>query len=126
LPQGQPNSRLPADRVHDLGCNVRLPNLADLQARGCAIYRRILEAERVGQGTVLASQAFERITHPRHHGRAEDPALRFGDPRVIALAGALSTNLLAATGITNKPARLDDRTPVGSLDERRDVAETGA
>src|SRR5262249_2890178 len=33
------------------------------------------------------------------------PALRFGDPRVMALAGALCTTLLAATGITNKSLR---------------------
>ena len=33
------------------------------------------------------------------------PALRFGDPRVKALAGALCTTLLAATGITNKSLR---------------------
>ena len=33
------------------------------------------------------------------------PALRFGDPRVTALAGALCATLLAATGITNKSLR---------------------
>jgi hypothetical protein len=33
------------------------------------------------------------------------PALRFGDPRVQALAGALSVSLLAVTGITNKSLR---------------------
>ena len=33
------------------------------------------------------------------------PALRFGDPRVMALAGALCNTLLAATGITNKSLR---------------------
>ena len=33
------------------------------------------------------------------------PALRFGDPRVQALAGALATTLLAVTGITNKSLR---------------------
>jgi hypothetical protein len=31
--------------------------------------------------------------------------LRFGDPRVMALAGALCTTLLAATGFTNKSLR---------------------
>ncbi len=90
----------------DLGCNARLPNLADLQARARACNRRILEAERAGQGTVLASPAFERIAHPSvdADGR-RTPALRFGDPRVMALAGALTTTLLAATGITNKSLR---------------------
>ena len=33
------------------------------------------------------------------------PALRFGDPRVQALAGALCHTLLAVTGITNKSLR---------------------
>ena len=33
------------------------------------------------------------------------PALRFGDPRVQALAGALCTTMLAVTGITNKSLR---------------------
>ena len=33
------------------------------------------------------------------------PALRFGDPRVQALAGALCTRVLAVTGITNKSLR---------------------
>ncbi|MFD1535366.1 hypothetical protein, partial [Pseudonocardia aurantiaca] len=33
------------------------------------------------------------------------PALRFGDPRVQALAGAICHTLLAVTGITNKSLR---------------------
>jgi hypothetical protein len=90
----------------DLGCNARLPNLDELQAKARAANRRILDAERAGQGTVLASPAFERIAHPSvtAEGR-RTPALRFGDPRVQALAGALCTTLLAATGITNKSLR---------------------
>src|SRR5216684_533728 len=90
----------------DLRCNARLPNLAELQDKARAINRRILDAERAGQGTVLASPAFERIAHPSvtADGR-RTPALRFGDPRVMALAGALCTTLLAATGITNKSLR---------------------
>jgi hypothetical protein len=90
----------------DLGCNARLPNLAELQDKARACNRRILDAERAGQGTVLASPAFERIAHPSvtADGR-RTPALRFGDPRVQALAGALCTTLLAATGITNKSLR---------------------
>ncbi len=90
----------------DLGCNARLHNLAELQdkARGCN--RRILETERAGQGTVLASPAFERIAHPSVDADGRRIlALRFGDPRVQALAGALCTTLLAATGITNKSLR---------------------
>ena len=66
----------------------------------------LLNTERVGQGCVLASPAFERIARPTltQDGRRA-PALRFGDPRVQALAGALCTTLLAVTGITNKSLR---------------------
>jgi hypothetical protein len=90
----------------DLGCNARLPNLEALQAKARAANHRILEAERAGQGTILASPAFERIAHPSAgaDGR-RTPALRFGDPRVMALAGALCATLLAASGITNKSLR---------------------
>ena len=91
----------------DLGCNARLPNLDELQAKARAANRRILEAERAGQGTVLASPAFERIAHPSVDAEGRrTPALRFGDPRVMALAGALCQTLLAATGFTNKNLRV--------------------
>jgi hypothetical protein len=90
----------------DLGCNARLPNLAELQDKARACNKRILETERAGQGTVLASPAFERIAHPSADADGRrTPALRFGDPRVMALAGALCNTLLTASGITNKSLR---------------------
>src|SRR5215218_8465839 len=91
---------------YDLGVQRRLHNLPELQTRARAVNRRLLDTERVGQGCVLASPAFERITHPTTtvDGRRA-PALRFGDPRVQALAGALCVSLLAVTGITNKSLR---------------------
>jgi hypothetical protein len=55
---------------------------------------------------VLASPAFERIARPTlTEGGRKAPALRFGDPRVQAMAGALCTSVLAVTGITNKSLR---------------------
>ena len=90
----------------DLGCNARLPNLDELQAKARAVNRRIVETERASQGTVLASPAFERIAHPSADADGRrTPALRFGDPRVMALAGALCNTLLTASGITNKSLR---------------------
>ncbi len=90
----------------DLRCQRRLVHLDELQARARAINRRLLDTERVGQGCVLASPAFERIARPTltEDGR-KTPALRFGDLRVQALAGALCTTMLAVTGITNKSLR---------------------
>jgi hypothetical protein len=91
---------------YDLGCQRRLRNLGELQARARTANRRLLDTQRVGQGCVLASPAFERIARPTltAEGRRA-PALRFGDPRVQALAGALCHTLLAVTAITNKSLR---------------------
>ena len=90
----------------DLGCLRRLVHLDELQSRARAVNTTLLDTERVGQGCVLASPAFERIARPTltEDGRRA-PALRFGDPRVQALAGALCTTMLAVTGITNKSLR---------------------
>ena len=95
----------------DLGCNARLPNLDELQAKARAANRRILETERAGQGTVLASPAFERIAHPSVDAEGRrTPALRFGDPRVMALAGALCHTPARRNRLhQQEPARLDDR-----------------
>jgi len=57
----------------DLGCQARLPNLDELQTKGRACNQRILHAERVGQGCVLASPAFERIAHPPSMRRGGGP-----------------------------------------------------
>ena len=51
-----------------------LPYLAELQDKARASSRRILEAERAGQATVLASPAFERIAHPSADGRRTRPS----------------------------------------------------
>jgi len=90
----------------DLGCQRRLHNLPELQARARAINARLLDTEKVGQGCVFDSPAFARISQPTltQDGRRA-PGLRFGDPRVMALAGTLASTLYAVTGITNKSLR---------------------
>ncbi|HEX6760311.1 MAG TPA: hypothetical protein VF086_18185 [Propionibacteriaceae bacterium] len=89
----------------DLGCKRRLRHLDQLQAKARAVNARLLDTERVGQGCVLASPAFERAAQPTltEDGR-RSPALRFGDPRVMALLGALCIGL-NAIGFTNRSLR---------------------
>ena len=90
----------------DLGCNRMLGNLPELQAKARAINARLLHTETVGQGTVLVSPVIERITRPTLTGEGRKaPALRFGDLRVQALAGAIAAMLFTVTGITNKTLR---------------------
>ena len=90
----------------DLGCRRMLPNLPELQAKARAINHRLLETETAGQGTVLVSPVIERITRPTVTGDGRKaPALRFGDLRVQALAGATAAMLFTVTGITNRSLR---------------------
>ena len=90
----------------DLRCNRQLQNLPELQAKARAINARLLETETVGQGTALVSPVIERITRPALTGEGRKaPALRFGDLRVQALAGAIACMLFAVTGITNRSLR---------------------
>jgi hypothetical protein len=92
--------------TRDLGVLRRLPNLDELTTKARDVNRRLLDTIRVGQGCVLASPAIERVAQPTltEDGRRA-PALRFGDPRVMALTGALCLNLFAVTGVTNKSLR---------------------
>ena len=89
----------------DLGCKRRLVHLDELQAKARAVNARLLDTERVGQGCVLASPAFARVARSTltEDGR-RSPALRFGDPRVMALLGALCV-ALNALGFTNRSLR---------------------
>ena len=58
--------------AYDIGCQRRLHNLDELQARARAINARLLDTERAGQACVLASPVFERIARPSvDTGRAE-------------------------------------------------------
>ena len=89
----------------DLLCLRRLQHLDELQAKARAVNDRLLDTERVGQGCVLASPAFERVAQSTldEDGR-RSTALRFGDPRVMALLGALCV-WLNSLGFTNRSLR---------------------
>ena len=90
---------------NDLRCQRRLANLDELQAKARDVNTRLLDTERVGQGCVLASPAFERVAQSSVNAEGRRaPALRFGDPRVMALLGALCVSL-NALGFTSRSLR---------------------
>jgi len=86
------------DRIYP---NGYVPNL-QVAGQVVSFNARLLDTERVGQGCVLASPAFERVAQSSltSEGRRA-PALRFGDPRVLALLGALCIGL-NALGFTHR------------------------
>jgi hypothetical protein len=89
----------------DLGILARLEHLPELVAKARQVNRRLLMIERAGQGCAIGSALFERIHQPYIREGQRTGALRFGDPRAMALAGALCCVVHAVTGFTNRSLR---------------------
>jgi hypothetical protein len=88
----------------DLDVPARLHHLPQLIDKARQVNQRLLMIERAGQSCAIGSALFERIHQPHHEGQRTG-ALRFGDQRAMALAGALCHHLGAVTGFTNKSLR---------------------
>jgi hypothetical protein len=89
----------------DLGCQRRLANLHQLQAKARAANRRLLTIQRVGQGCAIETALLAQTSQPSLQEGQRTGALRFGDPRVMALAGALAILLNTVVGFTNRSLR---------------------
>ena len=89
----------------DIGVLARLEHLPELVAKARQVNHRLLMIERAGQGCAIGSALFERIHQPYIREGQRTGALRFGDPRAMALTGALCPVVHAVTGFTNKSLR---------------------
>ncbi|MGH9252896.1 MAG: hypothetical protein ACRD0W_25810, partial [Acidimicrobiales bacterium] len=93
------------NKPSDIGVLARLEHLPELVAKARGVNRRLLMIERAGQGCAIGSALFERIHQPYVREGQRTGALRFGDPRAMALAGALAVCVHAVAGFTNKSLR---------------------
>jgi len=89
----------------DLGCQRRLRHLPELQRKARAANRRLLRIQRAGQSCALSTALFERVAQPTYYGGHRTGALRFGESRVMALAGALCGAIHAVNGFSNRSLR---------------------
>lgn len=89
----------------DFGVLRRLEHLLELVAKGRAANHRILELQSAGQGCAIGPALLERIQQPYVREGQRTGALRFGDKRAMALAGALCLTLHAVAGFTNRSLR---------------------
>jgi hypothetical protein len=89
----------------DLDLRKGLDQLPDLVAKAREVDDRLLMIERAGQGCAIGSALFERIHQPYVWEGQRTGALRFGDTRAMALAGALCVLVHAVAGFTNKSLR---------------------
>jgi hypothetical protein len=93
------------NKPSDIAVLARLEHLPELIAKASAVNGRLLSVERAGQGCAIGSALFERIHQPYHREGQRTGALRFGDPRAMALTGALCAVVHTVTGFTNKSLR---------------------
>jgi len=89
----------------DLGVLSRLEHLAELIGKARAVNRRLLTIQRAGQGCAIETALFARISQPYAWEGQRTGALRFGDVRAMALAGALCMVVHAVAGFSNRSLR---------------------
>jgi hypothetical protein len=88
-----------------------LENLAHLRELGQQVNRKLLEVERVSHHCVLTQDALDRLQQPSVEAGQRVSALRFGDPRVMALLQAITGFAHLPHGFRNR----DLRSPVEAL-----------
>jgi hypothetical protein len=86
-----------------VGRNIR--NLSHLRSIGRNINHRLLTIERVAQNCAIASRTVENIVLPTKDDGQHAPALRWGDPRTVALFAALCGFIATPVGFTNRTLR---------------------
>lgn len=91
---------------NDFGINKGLSNLPYLQKIGREINRRLLEVERVSHNCGLSGDSIQRVVQPTVTEDGEKaPALKFGQPRVMALLVALTLFQHLIDGFHNRDLR---------------------
>jgi hypothetical protein len=91
---------------NDFGVNKGLSNLPYLQKIGREINRRLLEVERVSHNSGMSGDSIQRVVQPTVTADGEKaPALKFGQPRVMALFLALTMFQHLIDGFHNRQLR---------------------
>jgi hypothetical protein len=83
----------------------RIDNLTHLRDLGQQVNRKLLEVERLSHQCVLTQDALDRLQQPTVEGGQRVSALRFGDPRVMALLQAVTAFTHLPRGFRNRDLR---------------------
>jgi len=89
----------------DVGIKRSLKHFDALRQIGRQVNRRLLTLERVAQDCTLSAPSLQQLVLPSVHQGQRAPGLRVGDPRVMALLGALCTMSTLTEGVTNRTLR---------------------
>lgn len=93
------------NNTYDFDIGRRLENLPALREVGFSANRRLLDVQRIGHDCHIGQDAFDQIHRPTECDGQRAAALRFGDPRVLALLGALVLFRLLPLGFRNRDLR---------------------
>jgi hypothetical protein len=83
----------------------RVDNLTHLRDLGQQVNRKLLEVERLSHHCVLTQDALNRLQQPTVEAGQRVSALRFGDPRVMALLQAITAFAHLPRGFRNRDLR---------------------
>jgi len=89
----------------DFYVNKGVANLPYLRDLGEGVNRKLLEVERLSQHCVLTQDALDRLQQPTVADGQRVSALRFGDPRVMAVLQALTAFTHLPRGFRNRDLR---------------------
>jgi hypothetical protein len=91
--------------TYDFAIGRNLRNLDHLRSIGKNINHRLLTVERVAHNCAIASRTVEQIVLPTMDDGQRAPALRWGDPRTMAIFSALCAFVASPDGFTNRTLR---------------------
>jgi hypothetical protein len=120
LKEGAYRIELVSNKPSDLGLLARICHLLELIDKARQVNHRVLMIERAGQGCAIGTALFERIHQPYNREGQRTGALRFGDPRAMALAGALLCRPRRRRVFQPEPSRAGGRTPPRRLQRAPD------
>ena len=93
------------NNTRDFAIGRRLHNLPQLRTVGFQANRRLLDVQRISHDPAVGEDAFHRVTQPAEVDGQRASALRYGDPTVLALFGALLCFHLLPRGFSNRDLR---------------------
>jgi hypothetical protein len=93
------------NNTYDFNIGRRIKNLPALRQLGFQANRRLLDVQRLSHDCTLGEKAFHRVQRPIEVEGQRASAMRFADPRVLALFSALVLFRLLPRGFSNHALR---------------------
>lgn len=103
--RGGLRTEITINNPYDFGIGKRLQNLPALRKVGFQTNQRLLGVQRISHDCTIGEAAFQQIHSPVHIDGQRAASLRFGDPRVLALLGAIILFRLLPRGFRNSDLR---------------------